>query len=119
MEEGSFLRLWSTAQRAGDSVLSSRGRFEKLRIASGRMARPSCTRFHAASKRSSASAAAPRRISSFVGIALEVVAQLLDRAEGVLALVIVSDSFPAQAVAEIVVQLDLEPLAGVHHHRFL
>src|SRR6185503_5838927 len=104
--------------RAGESVRRSEGRSAKLSTSSGRMARPSCTRFQAASKRSSASAAAPTRISSRLGIALEVVAQLLDGTEVVLALVVVHHSSPAQAIAQIVVQLDLEALAAVQHHRF-
>src|SRR5688572_30881961 len=85
------------------------------------MARPSCTRFHAASKRSSASPAGPMRISSRLrstplGIALEVVTQLLHRAEVVLPVLVVGRAAPAQAVTQVVVQLDLED-AVVRHHR--
>src|SRR5512145_327541 len=115
MEQGasewSFL---SSAKRAGDMVFSKSGRSAKLRISSGRMARPSRTRFQAASKRSSASAAAPTRISSFLDIALEVVAQLLDRLEVVAPLVVVHDTSPAQAVAQVVVQLDVEHAVARH-----
>src|SRR5919201_1461265 len=109
MERGPcWCSFWSKTQRAGESVRMRRGRFSKLNTSSGRSARPSCTRFHAASKRSSASAAAPMRISSFLDIAFEVVAQLLDRAEGGPALGVVGNAAPGKAIAQIVVQLDLE-----------
>src|SRR5687767_15997298 len=98
----------SNAHLAWDRVFNKTGRSGKLKISSGRMARPSSTRCHAASKRSSASPAAPRRISSSLGIALEVVAQLLHRAEAVARIRLVDDAAPAQAIAQVVMQLDLE-----------
>src|SRR5262245_18081356 len=117
MVQGSVWSRCSKAQRAGDNVFRSSGRSAKLRISSGRIARPSCTRFQAASKRSSASPAAPMRISTLPGIALEVVAQLLHRSEVVLPLRIVGDAAPAQPVAQVVVQLDLQD-AIVEHDLF-
>src|SRR5688572_10294738 len=71
--------------RAGESVFSISARSTKLSTCSVRGARPSAARFHAASKRSRQSPAGPTRISSSFGgafdIFLEIVAQLLDRAE--------------------------------------
>src|SRR5688572_1209098 len=117
------LRRVSTRwQRAGESVLSSAGKSSSVRTCKGCIGRPSATRFQAASKRSRASPGAPTRISRTLGIAhvaLEVVAQLLHRAELVgpaaathaPAMVAVLDQLAvAQHVAEIVVQLDLQQM---------
>ena len=60
------------------SVFNMSGRFSNDNTSRGRIARPSSTRCHAASNRSSASPAAPSLISSGFGMALEVVTQLLD-----------------------------------------
>src|SRR5688572_15211943 len=109
MESAPSVRsLRSSDQRAWDSVLLSTGRSGNDKTSRGRMARPSATRCHAASKRSSASPAGPSRISSFFDIALEVVAQLLDRLEAITPAGLVHHAIPRQAIAQIVVQLDLE-----------
>src|SRR5215208_4509267 len=84
-----------------------RGRLSNDNTFRGRMARPSVTRCQAASNRSSASPAAPNRISS-LDIALEVVAQLLYRAESIARIRLVHHPAPAQAIAQVAVQLDLE-----------
>src|SRR5918992_6307452 len=80
-------RASSSAQRAGDRVLSSAGRSGTVSTCNVRTACPSTRRFQAASKRSSASAAGPTRISSTffdtAYVLFEIVAQLLDRLEGV------------------------------------
>jgi len=62
------------------------------------------------------------RISSFLGIAFEVVAKLLDGTKLVLGLVVVNDAVPREPITQVVVQLDLEPsvleddrLAQEHH----
>src|SRR5712692_4631101 len=117
--------FWRSDHLAGDNVLSSKGRSAKLSTSSRFAARPSATRFHAASKRSSASPAGPTRSSSAFAklssrrlhVAPEVVAQLLDRPEFVrsrasaqLAPVIgVLDQLAvAQAISEVVVQFDFQ-----------
>src|SRR6185295_2335468 len=116
MDNGpSSLSFCRSSQRAGDSVFNISGRFAKDKTSSCRMARPSSTRCQAASNRSSASPAAPRRISSDFGIALEVVAQLLDRAEAITRVVFVHHAAPGQPVAQVVVQLDLENSLGGDH----
>src|SRR6266571_6803507 len=114
--------FWRSDHLAGDNVLSSKGRSAKLKTSNRLAARPSAARFHAASKRSSASPGGPMRSSSTFAklssrrlhVALEVVAQLLDRPEFVgsrapvqLAPVIgILDQLAvAQAIAEVVVQL--------------
>src|SRR4051812_31948257 len=78
---------------AGVSVFSTEGRSCRVSTRSGETLRPSATRFHAASKRSSASRGGPTRSSRTLRAALakaaargndvplEVVAQLLDRPE--------------------------------------
>src|SRR6185369_10735796 len=90
------------AHLAGVSALKSAGRSCSRSTCSGATRSPSATRFQAASKRSSASRGGPTRISRTPArgrveparglakpapggrdIALEVVAQLLDRAEAV------------------------------------
>src|SRR2546428_14059318 len=127
MEAGPELRRASiSAQRAGVSVRRRSGRSCSVSTRSGASFRPSATRFQAASKRSSASPAAPTRSSSVLAkaaarrldVALEVVAQLLDRPELVRSAaapypapsVLVLDQVAvAQPVAQIVVQLDFEP----------
>src|SRR6267143_5639660 len=90
MEVGLELRRASiNAQRAGVRLRKSSGRSCSVSTRSGASFRPSATRFHAASNRSSASPAAPTRSSSVLAkatarrldVALEVVAQLLDRPE--------------------------------------
>src|SRR5919106_4288859 len=109
MESGPSVRsLRNNDQRACESVLLSAGRSGKDKTSSGRMARPSATRCQAASKRSSASPAGPSRISSFLDIALEVIAQLLDRLEVITPAAVVHHPIPCEAIAQIVVQLDLE-----------
>src|SRR6185295_16981273 len=116
MDNGpSSLSFCRSSQRAGDSVFNISGRFAKDKTSSCRMARPSSTRCHAASKRSSASPAAPRRISSDFGIALEVVAQLLDGTEAVAGIRLVHHAAPRKPVAQVVVQLDLEDSLGADH----
>src|SRR5687767_1057432 len=96
------------AQRAGDKVLNRSGRLSNDNTFRGRMPRPSATRCHAASKRSSASPAAPSRISSGLDIALEVIAKLLHRAEAIARIWLVDHAAPPQAIAQVVVQLDVE-----------
>src|SRR5687767_6223410 len=109
MESGpSSPSFCSSTQRATESVRRSEDRSGKLKISSGRMARPSATRCQAASKRSSASPAAPSRISSGLDIALEVIAQLLHRTEAIARIRLVHHAAPAQAIAQVVVQLDVE-----------
>lgn len=49
------------------------------------------------------------RISSFLGIAFEVVAKLLDRTKLVLGPVVVNNAVPREPITQVVVQLDLEP----------
>src|SRR5881396_45201 len=127
MELGLELRRASiNAQRAGVRVRRRSGRSCTVSTRSGASFRPSATRFHAASKRSSASPAAPTRSSSVLAkaterrldVALEVVAQLLDRPELVggaaaahsaTGVLVLYQSAVAQPVAQIVVQLDFEP----------
>src|SRR5712692_8073636 len=126
MEVGSELRsACISAQRAGVRVRRRSGRSCSVSTRSGATFRPSATRFHAASKRSRAPPAAPTRSSSVLAnatarrldVALEVVAQLLDRPELVrsaapahsAAPVLVLDQLAiAQPVAQIIVQLDFE-----------
>src|SRR5882762_5537351 len=127
MEVGLELRRCSSsAQRAGVRVRRRSGRSCSVSTRSGASFRPSATRFQAASKRSSASPAAPTRSSSVLAkaparrldVALEVVAQLLDRPELVRAaaasysatpIVVLDQLAIAQPVPQIVVQLDFEP----------
>src|SRR5467141_3880961 len=126
MEVGLELRRASiNAQRAGVRVRRRSGRSCSVSTRSGASFRPSATRFHAASKRSSASPAAPTRSSSVLAkasarrldVALEVVAQLLDRPELVRSAAAAYSAAPifvldqcavAQPIAQIVVQLDFE-----------
>src|SRR5688572_1064253 len=116
MEQEPFSRrFFNSTQRAGESVRRARGRSANDSTSRGRIARPSCTRFHAASNRSSASPAAPMRISSFPGIALEVVAELLHGTEFIVAFILVHHAAPAQAIAQVVVQLDLEDSVRFDH----
>src|SRR3972149_1511330 len=87
---------FNSSKRAGDRVLSRSGRLSSVSRCSVFGARPSAARFQAASKRSSASPAGPTRISRTLGmhhVLLEVVAQLLDRAE------LVRKAAPAHAAA--------------------
>src|SRR5467141_2586457 len=133
MEVGLELRRASiNAQRAGVRVRRRSGRSCSVSTRSGASFRPSATRFHAASKRSSASPAAPTRSSSVLAkaaarrldVALEVVAQLLDRPELVrgaaaaqpaAAVLMLDQSAIAQPVAQIVVELDFEQgIAELH-----
>src|SRR2546422_7922393 len=127
MEAGPELRRASiSAQRAGVRVRRRGGRSSPVSTRSGASFRPSATRFQAASKRSSASPAAPTRSSSVLAkatarrldVALEVVAQLLDRPELVrgaaaahsaAGVPVLYQRAVAQPVAQIVVQLDFEP----------
>src|SRR5205809_6492597 len=127
MEVGLELRRASiNAQRAGVRVRRRSGRSCSVSTRSGASFRPSATRFQAASKRSSASPAAPTRSSRDLAkaserrldVALEVVAQLLDRPElvgGAAAaysatpVLVLHQGAVAQPVAPIVVQLDFEP----------
>src|SRR5258706_3789213 len=126
MDKGpSFASRATSCQRAGVSARSKAGRSSRVSTRREAGLRPSATRFHAASKRSSASPGGPRRSSSTRAkapphgehIALEVVAQLLDRAELIgaraaaqpAAAVLVLDQIAvAQAVTQVVVQLDLQ-----------
>src|SRR6267143_1095807 len=135
MEVGPELRRASiNAQRAGVRVRRRSGRSRSVSTRSGASFRPSATRFQAASKRSSASPAAATRSSSVLAkatarrleVALEVVAQLLDRPERVRsaaaaqpaeAVPVLAQSAVAQPVAQIVVQLDFEP--GILEQHFL
>src|SRR4030081_480783 len=106
MEVGPELRRASiSAQRAGVRVRRRSGRPFSISRRSGATFRPSATRFQAASKRSSASPAAPTRSSSVLAkatarrldVALEVVAQLLDRPE------LVRGAAPAHSAAPVLV----------------
>src|SRR6266446_7043853 len=126
MEAGPELRRASiSAQRAGVRVRRRSGRSCSVSTRSGVSFRPSATRFQAASKRSSASPAAPTRSSSVLAkasacrldVALEVVAQLLDRPELVRSaaasysaapILVVDQCAVAQPIVQIVVQLDFE-----------
>src|SRR5262245_34046994 len=75
-----------STQRAGDSVLRSRGRSSNESTDRATALPPSACRFHAASKRSRASPAPPILTCSSLealDIALEVVAKLLDGTERV------------------------------------
>src|SRR5688572_30400948 len=113
-------RAWTNCILAGDRLLRSAGMSSSVTTRSGLIGRPSATRFQAASKRSSASPPAPTRISRTLGILhvlLEVVAQLLHRAEGIgpraaahpAPVIAVFDQLAvAQHVAQVVVQLDLQ-----------
>src|SRR5436853_7042171 len=123
MEVGLELRRASiNAQRAGVRVRRRSGRSSTVSTRSGASFRPSATRFQAASKRSSASPAAPTRSSSVLAkaterrldVALEVVAQLLDRPELVGCAAAAHSATPlpalyqsrvAQPVPQLVVQL--------------
>src|SRR5216117_2121236 len=97
MEVGLELRRASiNAQRAGVRVRRRSGRSCSVSTRSGASFRPSATRFQAASKRSSASPAAPTRSSSVLAKTPE---RRLD----------VALEAVAQPVAQIVVQLDFEP----------
>src|SRR2546430_6560331 len=127
MEVGRGLRgAPINAQRAGVRGRRRSGRSSPVSTRSGASFRPSARRFQAASKRSSASPAAPTRSSSVLAkaterrldVALEVVAQLLDRPELVggaaaahsaAGVLVLYQSAVAQPVAQIVVQLDFEP----------
>src|SRR2546430_4930975 len=126
MEVGLELRRASrSAQRAGVRVRRRSGRSCSVSTRSGASFRPSATRFQAASNRSSASLAAPTRSSSVLAkatarrldVALEVVAQLLDRPELVGSAAAAHPAAPVavldqlaivQPVAQVIVQLDFE-----------
>src|SRR5689334_6579984 len=77
----SFFNCLRSSQRAGVSVFSKSGKSANERTASGAGALRPVARCHAASKRSSASAALATRTLSVFDIALEVVPQQLDRFE--------------------------------------
>src|ERR1700752_698325 len=133
MEAGPELRSASiSAQRAGVRVRRRSGRSCSVSTRSGASLRPSATRFQAASKRSSAPPAAPPRSSSVLAkatarrldVALEVVAQLLDRPELVRGAAasysaasarVLDQRAVAQPVAQIVVQLDFEQGIAEQH----
>src|SRR5437667_11668952 len=135
MDVGLELRRASiNAQRAGVRVRRRSGRSSSVSTRSGASFRPSATRFQAASKRSSASPAAPTRSSSVLAkatarrldVALEVVAQLLDRPELVggaaaahsaAGVLVLYQGAVAEPGAQIIVQLDFEP-GSLEHHFF-
>src|SRR3954470_17562348 len=111
MEHGpAFLRFSMSDHLAGVSVFTTEGRSCKVSTRSGETLRPSATRFHAASKRSSASRGGPTRSSRTLAaalaktaanggdVALEVVAQLLHGPE------FVSRSFSADDLPLVLVQ---------------
>src|SRR5436190_12070261 len=114
-----------SSQRAGVSVRSRRGKSSTDNTRRRSSLRPSLRRFHAASKRSSASRASPTRSSKTLAkaasrggdIALEVIAQLLHRLEVVgraaaahrAPPVLVHDPIAVgEPIATIIVELDVQ-----------